>query len=173
MTSLSDIEARAKRYAEARERLAGIVAALNEGIEALKRAEMPRLKKAVAAAAEQYDALQALIADAPELFVRPKTLTLHGIRIGYMKGKGGIVWDDPAAVVAAIEKHLPDQAEALIRWTAKPLKEALNQLDVATLRKIGCRVVDTGEQVVIKPVDGEVDKLVDALLRDAVEDVTA
>lgn len=173
MTSLADIETRAKKYAEARERVAAIVTDLNGGIEALKRAELPRLKKAIAVAAEHHDALKDLIDGAPDLFQKPKTVTFHGLRLGYMKGKGGIVWDDGDAVVAAIQKYLPDQAEALIRWTGKPLKEAINQLDVATLKKIGCRVVDTGEQVFIKPVDSAVDKMVDALLKDATEEVAA
>lgn len=170
MSTLNDIELRAKKYAEARERIGAIVTDLNEGIEAIKRAELPRLKKAIAAAAEHHDALKGLIEAAPELFRKPRTVTFHGLRLGYMKGKGGIVWDDSDAVVAAIQKHLPEQAETLIRWTGKPLKEAINQLDVATLRKIGCRVVDTGEQVVIKPVDSAVDKMVDALLKGATEE---
>lgn len=173
MTSLTDIETRAKKYAEARERIAAIVTDLNAGIEALARNELPRIKKAIGAAAEHHDALKSLIESAPELFQKPKTVTFHGLRLGYMKGKGGIVWDDGAAVVAAIQKYLPDQAEALIRWTGKPLKEAINQLDVATLKKIGCRVVDTGESVFIKAVDSAVDKMVDALLRDATEEVAA
>jgi len=173
MTTLADIEARAKKYAEARERVAAIITDLNDGIEALKRTELPRIKKAIAAAAEHHDALKDLIEAAPELFQKPKTVTFHGLRLGYMKGKGGIVWDDGDAVVAAIQKYLPDQAEALIRWTGKPLKEAINQLDVAALKKIGCRVVDTGEQVFIRPVDSAVDKMVDALLRDATEEVPA
>jgi hypothetical protein len=171
MTTLTDIETQAKRYADARDKVAGIVTALNDGIEALKRAEMPRLKKAIAAAAEHHDALKTLIEAAPELFQKPKTVIFHGLRLGLMKGKGGIAWDDADAVIAAIQKHLPEQAEALIRWTGKPLKEAINQLDVATLKKIGCRVVDTGEQVVIKPVDSAVDKMVDALMKDATEEV--
>lgn len=173
MTSLADIETRAKKYAEARERVTAIVTALNEAMELLKRSELPKLRRAIGTAAEHHDALKALIDAAPELFKKPKTVTFHGVRMGYMKGKGGIVWDDGDAVVAAIQKYLPDQAEALIRWTGKPLKEAINQLDVATLKKIGCRVVDTGEQVFIKPVDSAVDKLVDALLKDAIEEVTA
>ncbi len=171
MTSLADIESRAKKYAEARERVAAIVTDLNAGIEALKRSEMPRLKKAIASAAEHHDALKALIEEAPELFQKPRTVVFHGVKIGYQKGRGGIEWDDADAVVLAIQKHLPDQAEALIRWTGKPLKEAINQLDVAALKKIGCRVVDTGEQVFIKAVDSAVDKMVDALLKDATEEV--
>jgi phage host-nuclease inhibitor protein Gam len=167
MSTLTDLDRCARLYADARDNLSGIVTDLTAGIEALKRRAMPDLKRAVARAAEHHDALLSLIADAPELFVKPKTLTLHGIRLGYVKQKGSIAWDDADAVVAAIQKYLPEQAEALIRWTAKPLKEALNQLGVADLKRIGCRVIDTGEAVVIKPVDSEVDRLVDALLRDA------
>jgi hypothetical protein len=166
---LADIERRARAYADARDHLAGVVSELTAGIDSLKRRAMPDLKRAVARAAEHHDAIEALIAEAPELFVKPKTLTLHGIRLGYQKGRGGIAWDDADAVVAAIQRYLPEQAEALIHRTEKPLKEALNQLDVATLKKIGCRVVDTGETIVIRPVDSEVDKLVDALLKEATE----
>lgn len=173
MTTLNDIESRARKFAEAREKLAAIVADLNAGIEALKREHMADLKRAVARAAEHHDALRSLIESAPELFEKPKTVTLHGIRLGYMKLKGGIAWDDTDAVVQAILKYLPEQSETLLRWTARPLKEAINSLDVATLRKLGCRVEDTGEGVFIKPADSAVDKMVDALLKDATEQVGA
>ena len=168
MPTLNEIEARAKRYAEAREVLAVIVGELHASIEKLKRSSMSDIKRAVARVAEQHDKLKEMIGEAPTLFAKPRTLTLHGIRCGYAKGKGGITYDDADAVVAAIQKHLPEQEEALIRWTGKPLKEALNQLDVSDLKRIGCRVVGTGDQIVIKPVDSEVDKLLDALIKDAV-----
>ncbi len=173
MTTIAEIEIRARKYSEAREAVKAIVAALNEAIDAIKRSELPKLRRAVRLATEHHDNLKALAESAHELFVKPKTLTFHGVRVGYMKGKGGIVFDDADAVVAAIQKQLPDQAEALIRWIGKPLKEALNQLDVATLKKIGCRVEDTGDVLVIKPVDSAVDKMVDALLRDATEEVVS
>ena len=41
MSTLNEIESRAKLYAEARESLAAIVSELNAGIEALKRQAMP------------------------------------------------------------------------------------------------------------------------------------
>lgn len=170
-TTLSDIEARARKYAEAREKLCAIVDDLNDGMNALKRQAMPQLKQAIARATEHHDQLKALVEAAPELFVKPRTVVFHGIKLGYLKGKGGIAWDDADAVVAAIQKHLPDQADALIRWSGKPLKEAINQLDVASLKKIGCRVVDTGDEVLIKPVDSGVDKMVDALMKDATAEV--
>lgn len=173
MTSIVDIETSAKKYAESREHLAGIVAALNEGIEALKRDHMRRLKKAVADAAERHDTLKALIEDAPELFVKPRTVVFHGIKLGYQKGKGKIEWDDADQVVRLIKKHFPEQADVLVATSERPAKEALAQLTAAELKKLGISVTDGGDAVFIKPADSAVDKMVDALLRDATEEVAA
>lgn len=173
MPSMTEIETRARKFAEARDKLRDLCAALNEGVNALQKDHLPGIRRAVQRASEAEADLKALIEQSPELFQKPKTVTLHGVRLGYMKGKGGIEWADGDAVVAAIMKYLPEQAENLIRWTGKPLKAAINQLDVASLKKIGCRVVDTGEIVFIKPVDSAVDKMVDALLKGAAEEVAA
>lgn len=168
--TLSQIEARAKAYSEARDRLRELCADLDAGLKALQRDRLPGIRRALNRATEIEAQLRALVEMAPDLFARPKTVILHGIRLGFMKGNGGIVWDDADAVVAAIQKHLPDQAETLIRWAGKPIKEAINQLDVATLRKIGCRVVDTGEEVFVKAVGSALDKMVDALIKAATEE---
>ena len=170
MTQLTAIEARAKLYAEAREKLAAIVSDLNAGIEALKRNAMPEIKRAVARAGTHHDELRALIGAAPELFVKPKSMTINGIKCGYQKGKGKIEWDDPDQVVRLIKKHFPEQADVLIVTTEKPVKDALNSLTVAELKRLSCSVVEGGEVIFVKPVDGAVDKLVDALLKEATED---
>jgi hypothetical protein len=171
MATLNEIERSAKKYAEAREHLASIVAAMNEGIEAIKRDNMKRLKKAVAEAANHHDALKALIEQAPQLFVKPRSITLNGIKLGFQKGKGKIKWDDPEQVVRLIKKHFPEQADVLIATTEKPVKEALNGLTAAELKKIGISVTEGGDAVFIKPADSAVDKMVDALLKDATAEV--
>lgn len=173
MTTLVDIELRAKRYAEAREHLAGIVAALNAGIEALKRDHMKRLKKAVADAAERHDALKALIEETPDLFVKPRTVVFHGIKLGYQKGKGKIEWDDADQVVRLIKKYFPAQADVLVATSERPAREALAQLTAVELKKLGISVTDGGDAVFIRPADSAVDKMVDALLKDATEEVAS
>ena len=138
-----------------------------------KRSNMKRLKKAVAETAEQHDKLQALIADAPARFVKPRSVVLHGIKCGFQKGKGKIEWDDADQVVRLIKKHYPDQADVLIATSERPAKEALANLTAAELKKLGISVTDGGDAVFIKPADSAVDKMVDALLRDATEEVAA
>ena len=53
-----------------------------------------------------------------------------------------------------------------------PDKKMLAELPVNELKKLGCTVADTGDVVVIKPTDSEIEKAVAALLKDAVEGET-
>jgi hypothetical protein len=166
MTTIADIERLARRYAEAREALAGRVQSLEDEVTRLRRSSMPAIRRALAIAQERRDELAAAVAAAPQLFERPKTVVFAGIRVGYQKGRGAITWDDDARVCALIRKHLPDQADQLIRVIERPLKTALAQLASADLRRIGVQVVDTGEEIVIRPVDGDLDRLLERLLAD-------
>lgn len=172
MTSLAEIERKTKTYADARARLAALVEALNDTIEALKRDSLPDIKRALGVAAQHENELRSLLQEAPELFVRPRTVIFHGIKVGYAKGKGGIVWEDEARVVALIHKHFAEQAETLIRTKETPVKDALAQLTVADLRRLGCSVEEAGDQVVIRATDSAVDKLVARLIQEATEEVS-
>lgn len=169
MATLIDIEPAAKAYADARAKVAEIVTQLNDGIDALKRNHMPALKRAIARAAEKHEQLKTLIDANPALFVKPRTVIYHGVKVGFKKGAGGISFDDADQVVRLIKKHFPEQADVLVITTEKPSKEALGQLTVAELKKIGCNSVEAGDQVVIKPTDSDTDKLVNALIKGATE----
>ena len=171
MASMNDIQRAAQKYSEARDSLAVIVGAMNAGIEEIKRDNMKRLKKAVAEAAEKHDALKALIETSPGCFIKPRSIILNGIKLGYQKGKGKIEWDDADQVVRLIKKHFPEQTDVLVATSERPAKEALAQLTAAELKKIGISVTDGGDAVFIKPADSAVDKMVDALLKDATAEV--
>ena len=69
----------------------------------------------------------------------------------------------------AVPKTTIDDAIAYIRTTDAPDKKMLAELPVNELKKLGCTVADTGDVVVIKPTDSEIEKAVAALLKDAVE----
>ena len=55
--------------------------------------------------------------------------------------------------------------------TEKPNKDALADMPAGDLKKLGIELTETGDAVVIKPVDGEVDKICTALLKDQPEGV--
>lgn len=163
---LTGIEKLTKEYAEARRVLGDRVQHLTDEIETAKKRLLPGIKRAVENASEKKAALSAAVMQSPELFARPRTIVLSGIKVGLEKGKGIIEWDDDAQVVKLIEKHFSEQADVLIKTTKKPLKKPLSQLTVAELKKLGIVVEETGDQVVIKGTDSDVDKLVKALLKE-------
>lgn len=172
MPTMNEIEDRTKAYADARNRLAEIVTELQSGLDAIKRDNLPRIRRAVARTAELESALKQVIEAAPALFAKPKTVVLHGIRVGYEKGKGSISFDDEETLVRLIERKLPDLADQLVKTTKKPLKTGLAQLTVQQLKSIGCAVEEAGDQVVVRAVDRDVDRLVTALLKGATETET-
>lgn len=173
MTTLADLDRPAKALADARNTVWDIVADLNAGMDALKRDAMPQLKAAVKAAAEKHDKLLTLIAENPQLFERPKSVVMHGLKLGFRKGVGGLEFDDAEQVVKLIRKHFPDRFDLLVEVTEKPLKTPLAQLSVAELKKLGITVEATGDEVFIKATDSGVDKLVKALLKSATDTTEA
>jgi hypothetical protein len=167
--SMKSIEILAKHYAQHRELLSERVIELEDEIGAIKRRKLPGIRIAVQDALKAKKELEGAIATMPGLFDRPRTQILHGIKVGFRKAKGVIAWTDPARVVALIKKHLADQAEVLIKTTETPVKDAIAQLSAEDLKRIGCTVTATSDQVVVAPADSDVDKLVDALLKDEPE----
>lgn len=168
MTTLSDIEKLTADYADARSYLAGVITELQTELERVRHPVLPVIRKAVKACADRHSSLCAAIEGTPDLFKRPRTRTLSGVRVGFMKQRGQVQIDDEEAVCSRICKLLPeDQAELLIRVTRRVHKPAVYDLEARDLKRLGITVTADSDAVVIKPVDGEVDKLVDALLADA------
>ena len=170
VTTLADIEKLTASFAHDREQVSSLVHNLEEELAAIRRRYLSRIRGAVAKAQTSRSILVTAVTAHPELFDKPKTQVFHGIKIGFRKGTGGIDWDDDAKVCELIRKHFPkSQADLLIKTTEKPITKAIADLDVADLKRIGCRVESTGDEVVVKPMDSEADKIVNALLKDAAE----
>lgn len=170
-TSLASIDALAKAYAQARSVLSERVSDLEKETAEIHRRRIGGIKSAAATATDLQAQLRSAIEGAPELFVRPRTFCLHGIKVGYQKGKGKLDWDDNAKVVGLIRKHLPEQAEVLIITEEIPSADAMANLDVKALARIGVRCEGTGDQVVIKASDTAVDKFVKKLLSEGAKAV--
>jgi hypothetical protein len=167
--SLAKIETATNAFALAHDELATTVRALEAELAEVKSRHLRQLRRDVARAADKRSALAALLESAPHLFLKPRTLVFNGIKVGYQKGKGGIDFDDADKVVERIFKQMGDMGEDFVHTSYKPNKEALQDLDVATLKKFGCSIKNAGDEIIIKPTN-DVDKIVNALLKDATEE---
>lgn len=167
MTQLKDIEGLARAYADAYAELGDDVAVLENSIREIRRKMLPRIKRAADKAAQAKQSLTAAVESAPALFVKPRTRLLHGIKVGFAKQKGTVELGDEAAVIRRIRKLLPeDQAELLIRTQESVHKQAVYDLSVEDLKRLGISITNDSDRVVVKVADSDIEKLVDALLKD-------
>ncbi|MBI2801274.1 MAG: hypothetical protein HYX63_13515 [Gammaproteobacteria bacterium] len=158
------IEALTRVYADRLNVLNSAMQDLEDELRLVKRRRLKNLRDRVQEVADAKAELTAAIAFAPALFEKPRTQQFHGIKVGLQKGKGALIWDDDAKVCERIEKYYVDEIGVLIKTTKKPIKEGLEKLSAAELKRLGIEQIKAGDQVVIKSTIGDIEKLVDALI---------
>lgn len=155
------IEGAAKHYAEARNALAGTISRYEAELAKLQAAYLPLVNVQAAQAATTRATLEGLINANRPLFEDPRTITLHGIKLGLQKGKGRVEIADEAKLVTRIFDLCTDeQQDLLIETSYSPRKDALATLDAALLKKLGVSIVGTGDEIVIKAAGTDVEKFV-------------
>ena len=169
MTAMDTIETKTKRFADARDALCAIVTELQEALEHEKRIRLAKIRVKVVVATEEKNILEAALKESPGLFVKPRTVVFHGIKVGFQKGKGALQFDNEESVISRIRKIYGDDSP-LLSIKRSVNKVALNELDAAELKRLGCTIADADDQVVIKPTGGDVEKVVNALLKGAEEE---
>ena len=162
---MMNIEKLTYDYSQARGELLECVGELEDAIHALKKKNMRTIKVLAAKAAKRREELQAALEANPQLFTKPRTTIFYDIRVGWQKKKGKILITNEAQTIERIKKHLPQWVDLLVQKKEKVIKDALAQILVDDLKKIGCRVTNSSDAVLIKEVDSEIDKIVDALLK--------
>lgn len=166
MATLGEIEVLTKDYSESYSKLSDKVRDLNDEIDAAKRKHMRYIKSYAEDALEKKSKLSNAIDASKDLFDKPKSIVIHGMKIGFQKGKGKIVIPDEEKTILLIKKNLPEQADILIKSEEKLVKPALNNLTAGDLKKVGLNLVESTDEVLIKPTGSDIDKIVSALLKE-------
>ena len=166
---LSDqLENHASEYSSVREILSNQVAELQAELNEVKQKRISKIKRLVANCADSQAKLTALVEANPAYFEKPRTVTLYGIKIGFQKDKGKVTIEDEAKTIKLIRDRVdPGQAELAIRIRESVHKPSVYDWTAADLKMVGISITNDTDKVVIKPVDGEVDKLVNQLLSEA------
>jgi len=166
---LANIERLAAEYASRRNTLSEKVSLLDEEVRDIRRKRIGAIREAVAAVRDVRAELQAAIELSKAEFERPRTRTFHGIKVGFRKLVGKLTWDNAEQVIKLIKKHFADRKDLLIKTTETPVKGALEQLTGEELKKIGCSLGKDTDEVVISDAGSEIDRIVDALLKEEPE----
>lgn len=161
--TLEDIRAAAQRLANAHNDTAGTAALLNAEIKAAIAPILDRYKGTIdtyaVAEAEARARLDCLLMDAPNLFVKPRSLVIDGVRCGYLKAADTADWDDDETVIARIKALRPDLVPLLIRSRESLIVDALVGLDGKTLVAFGIRTITGVDAHFVSVGDNDAEKL--------------
>ena len=166
--TMNEIERLTAEYARRRDDLRETVDAAQKEMDRVKRSHRAALRRRAGAAADVRAVLLAAIEAGKELFAKPRTRLLSGIRVGWFKRPDRIEVEDESAAIAAIRRKLSaEQADQLIQARERLNRRALRELSARDLMRIGVEAVMDVEEPIAKPADSAIDKLVDALLEGA------
>lgn len=151
-------------------KLDSLVAELESDLEEVKRRHLKRIKSQAGVVASAEAVLRSSVEANPELFRKPRTLTVSGIKFGYTTSDGRVTYTDADAVIRAIRRKFTDEvADGLIRTKEEPNKDAIKALSAEDRTAIGCTIEGAGEMVLVKRTAGEIDAMINKLMRTMVE----
>lgn len=120
-----------------------------------------------AAEARAMGRLDELLMAAPNLFAKPRSLAVDGVRCGYKKEADTVDWADDAELIARIRALKPELVPILIRTEESLVLDALGGLDAADRQLLGLRTITGADRRFITVGDNDVEKLARTILADA------
>lgn len=173
--TLENIRAAAERLAAAHVATTARASLLQDEIKAAVTPIYERHRSGLDAAAEEEararDDLQRLLEAAPQLFKKPRSIAINGVRAGYRKEEDSLDFADEKAVIARIRALYPEQADLLIRTEESLVLDALPQLDAKARRAVGISLITGADRSFITVGGSDVEKLARALIADAIRRV--
>lgn len=164
-TPLDHIGTLAEAHHDAHKELTEIVTELEAHLESVRKQFIKDLNRAVIKARTTRANLEAAIEAAPpHVFLKPRTLLIHGVQVGLEKGKDSLSVADEANAIAIIERDMPALAGTAIKTEKKLVAAMIKGFNTEALNHIGAKIIPGVDAVVIKEATSPVEKTVKALL---------
>ena len=177
--NLQHVQKQAAALSKTRDCLSNLFKTLEAEINTVKTGSLPEINRVARQIAKQHSELQTLIEANPALFDKPRTHVVDGLKFGLQKKPGRLQWDDDAKLCGRIEGLTvqeiisPEQQDMLIVVTKKPVAKALEKLDGKLLKRLGVTISADQDEALIKSVDSDVEKAVNAVIKDVTKDANA
>lgn len=173
MPTISDLEKHARIYVLSTNALSVAMKEQETELNQIKEKYADRIKSAVTDVALNHEVLCDLVATSPDLFKKPKTMIVHGLRLGFIKRKGKLILSlSQDAIVAKLKTLFGLGVDRYVKTTHKLKKGELSSLPADQLKKLGISVSATGDAVVVKFDESDSEKFVAALLAEARGQIT-
>jgi hypothetical protein len=163
------LEAKAAALRTARDAMAQAAQAAHQAMQQAAAEHMTAVRAALAAALDAEADLKAAVEQSPaELWRKSRTRTVHGIKFGWTKQRGKVEFEDEAKVIERMRRLLPaEQVALLIRTKEAVHKPGVYDLTAGDLKRLGIRITDDCDEVVVKDLKPELERALDQVLASA------
>lgn len=180
LQKLQPIEKLARRYGAARGKLSRAYARFERALQLLQDKHLPKIRAELDATANIKSELEVALLGARELFKEPRTLVLHGIRVGFMDGKPAVKLprgkQKISAVLAAIREQFTAEQIATLGLIERVAADVPSQAALLKLLEQGkspalpgVECTTGGERVFILPADHALDKVISKVLKEGLQ----
>ena len=167
IAKLTELETAAKEFSAASKILRNIKEELDTEIDAVKAKYSASFAEASKNAGEAYQMLLTLVESSEELFLDKKSMSINNVKFGYRKKAGTINIDNETFTIDRLRELFPKDADKYLSTKISISKKALNNLTAAELKKVGVNVIQDSSEAFVKLTDDEVQKLIDALVKES------
>ena len=105
MPTLDEVQLLTYEFSQSTDYLSELVLDMKEAIEEVRDRHYPKIREVAKIVANNQSTLMIAIGKSPEIFIKPKTMVLHGVKGGFQKGKRSYVFDDEERVINNITEQ--------------------------------------------------------------------
>ena len=166
MGNLAEIEAITTSYANVHNKLAETVQTMEKEIDAVKFKWLNTIRPLAVNTAQEKAVLFTAIDESRHLFIKPRSYTIAGIKVGLQKKKTRIEIADEDKTIELIRKKLTDKADLLIKEEPKLIIKAVENLTEKELKAIGITVPEETDEIIIKSDADKIEKFINELIKE-------
>jgi hypothetical protein len=124
----------------------------------------PQIKERANACIKALEVLKGYVEESPEQFIKPKTRTYEGVKVGFVKDKDSIAFKHAEErVIELITEKLPEQYRMLVQDKSSLVKDAFLRLSDDELKAIGAKRVKGEDAPVVSLKDSVVQKMLEEI----------
>jgi uncharacterized protein YjiS (DUF1127 family) len=171
--TMTEIRQATENYAEKARMVRNIKEKMQDAIRDIEKEHNQALIDAAKDAGEALQMVHTLLNSegATDLFKKPKTINVNGVTVGFRKQIGSITVTNEQTTIELIREKMPDKMVSLINTEISVSKKALADLTADELKKIGVSVACDTDEPVVKIVDKDIQKMIDATIKDTMSAV--
>jgi hypothetical protein len=176
MTQLEKLQTTALQLSHHTDELRAELLLLDAELTAAKDAHMLAIRTLTRKVIKSQATLAEGIKAQPELFGKPRTFIVEGIKFGLRKQVGKMDWADDVQLVKWVDELFakgeitPAQHKQVVEVRYAVVAKGLEKLDAKTLKLLGVTVEADSDVVEIKSVDSDTERMVKAIIKDAAKD---